>query len=253
MKSKLLISCYLTIVLTWFDSIIISGMDTIYAQRCIQIDGGNKVEMLIIDPLGRKSGYDLISDREYDEIPGANVGATGIGTITEKGPEEDPGMPSISALINNPLDGEYQIILYGFGLSDGYVNIMAEHASGPITNVVASGIVDSALSVTFRFKYDYNSRENTVLEKVVFDTTLRQDLELCYKIGWINNKGIYNSLLKKVENAESAHQRGQNKAARNILNAFINEVKAQQGKKIDDYAAEKILIYDAEALIKQWR
>lgn len=250
MNSKLF---YPVAVLAWFTNILILN-DVLYAQRFgMQIDGGGKVEMLVIDPLGRKSGYDLVAGREYDEIPGANVGPEGIGTITNDGSKEDIAMPSISALINNPPDGEYQIILYGTKLEYCGVNIRAHHSSEPITNVVAGGIVDSALTVTIRFKYDYHSRENTVLEKVVFDVTLRQDLDLCYKIGWITNKGIYTSLLKKVENAESAHQRGQNEAARNILNAFIHEVKAQQGKKIDDYAAEKILIYDAEALIKQWQ
>ena len=251
MRSKSSFLCCTMLPLLLITSALVVNK-SVYAQRGMQIDGGGKVEMLVIDPLGRKSGYDLIADREYDEIPGANVGASGLGTITDEGPEEDPAQPGVMAFINNPLDGNYQVVLYGFRLSKGYINIRAEHTEGPITNVVAGGIVDSASSVSFSFHYDYENRENTVLEKVVENTTLRQDLDLCYKIGYITNKGIYNSLSKKVENAEKQADKGKYNTAINHLNAFINEVNAQRGKHIDEYAADKILIYDAEALIKYY-
>lgn len=51
---------------------------------------------------------------------------------------------------------------------------------------------------------------------------------------WIDNAGIVNSLVKKLEN--------------NQLNAFINEVKAQAGKHISAEAAS-YLLRDAQALI----
>jgi hypothetical protein len=55
--------------------------------------------------------------------------------------------------------------------------------------------------------------------------------------------GIENSLLAKLGNALDAMEHGNNNAAENMLDAFINEVQAQSGKKISQA--------DADALI-QW-
>jgi hypothetical protein len=52
----------------------------------------------------------------------------------------------------------------------------------------------------------------------------------------IENAGIYNSLLKKVENRN--------------LNSFVNEVEAQSGKHISNEAA-KYLLRDARFLLSQ--
>ena len=60
---------------------------------------------------------------------------------------------------------------------------------------------------------------------------------------------IEQGLLDKLVAAKSAIERNQNKTATNILKAFINQVKAQKGKKITNEQAN-ILINDANALIK---
>ena len=60
--------------------------------------------------------------------------------------------------------------------------------------------------------------------------------EESFKLGWIDNRGIANSLNKKLENTKDAVNRGQNETAKNILNAFINEVESQRGKHINDNA-----------------
>ena len=66
--------------------------------------------------------------------------------------------------------------------------------------------------------------------------------------GKIDNAGIANSLIKKLENAQKSLDKGQLKAAVNQLNAFINEVQAQSGKHIAADAAS-LLIADAQYII----
>ena len=61
-------------------------------------------------------------------------------------------------------------------------------------------------------------------------------------------KGIENSLVAKLNAALKAFENGDYGAAINILNAFINQVTAQSGKKILPEDAEQ-LIGSAEALI----
>ena len=62
-------------------------------------------------------------------------------------------------------------------------------------------------------------------------------LEACVKHaaqqGFIDNQGITNSLLAKLDAAQAALDRGQTPVAINSLQAFINEVQAQAGKHIE--------------------
>jgi len=58
----------------------------------------------------------------------------------------------------------------------------------------------------------------------------------------VSNTGIVNSLCTKIENAISSLSRGNIKAGMNQIEAFINDVSAQRGKKI--------AVNDADAFIK---
>jgi FIMAH domain len=77
-------------------------------------------------------------------------------------------------------------------------------------------------------------------------------LEMCithhWEMGQIHSNGVYNSLLSKVASAVSANDRGQTSTAINILNAFINQVSAQSGKKIDFEAAEHMIMHANSAI-----
>ena len=81
---------------------------------------------------------------------------------------------------------------------------------------------------------DYDSGVYRIIgaEFVIPAVKLRlQDLcaEIEQKVG---NKGVANSLCQKINNAISSLQKGQYNAVVNILNALLNEIDAQDGKKI---------------------
>jgi 2',3'-cyclic-nucleotide 2'-phosphodiesterase (5'-nucleotidase family) len=63
-----------------------------------------------------------------------------------------------------------------------------------------------------------------------------------YEDGEIDNHGILNSLLAKLEGALAAYERGKTKSAINKLEAFIKEVEAQSGKHITPDAAEALMM-----------
>ncbi|MBI5188983.1 MAG: hypothetical protein HZA07_08000, partial [Nitrospirae bacterium] len=71
-----------------------------------------------------------------------------------------------------------------------------------------------------------------------------------FSLGWITNKGIENSLDVKLDNAKKKLEQGNNTAAKNILNAFINEVEAQGCKSYEDCPSGKHLTSEAYALLK---
>ena len=68
--------------------------------------------------------------------------------------------------------------------------------------------------------------------------------------GDIDNKGIANSLMVKLDATQSKLASGDTKAAGNIIEAFINHVKAQSGKHITEKAAES-LIADALDILEE--
>jgi len=97
------------------------------------------------------------------------------------------------------------------------------------------------------------------------DTLIRYKHE-AMDLGWIGNKGTVNSLDKKLENAKKQIDKGNNKSARNILNAFLNELEALyknhrvtekgrtghgQGPPFITDEAYALLKYNAEYLIEQ--
>lgn len=55
-------------------------------------------------------------------------------------------------------------------------------------------------------------------------------------LGWIDNSGIINSLDVKLDNVKKKLGQGDNGVAKNILNAFINDVEAQAGKHLTSEA-----------------
>jgi hypothetical protein len=65
-------------------------------------------------------------------------------------------------------------------------------------------------------------------------------------------RGLENSLTKKLSNAQGNLARGKTKAATGKIEAFINQVEAQSGKKIDEadadtwIAAAENILSDAE-------
>ena len=73
--------------------------------------------------------------------------------------------------------------------------------------------------------------------------------EQVYSLGWINNKGILNSLNQKLEAAKKNIQKGKINTAKNILNAFINEVEAQKEKHLSS-EAYALLKFNAQYLIE---
>jgi len=88
-------------------------------------------------------------------------------------------------------------------------------------------------------------QSNTSLAEMMTD-----DVENAYHKGWIDNKGIYNSLRKKLQNAQKQIDKGKPKQAINQLNAFLNHLESQKGKHVNEQAYN-LLHFNAKALIKR--
>lgn len=91
--------------------------------------------------------------------------------------------------------------------------------------------------------------DSTLTASEMIDTLISYNTQ-CYNHNWITNKGIYNSLSQKLENAKKNLEKRNDKAAKNVLEAFRNEVEAQKEKHItiDGY---KFLYYYSGYIIER--
>jgi hypothetical protein len=72
--------------------------------------------------------------------------------------------------------------------------------------------------------------------------SLHHCVQHAHDMGHITNAGVANSLMAKLDAAQAAFDRGQTDVAINLLNAFINEAKAQSGKFIGvDHAGHLVM------------
>ncbi|MBD3339343.1 MAG: hypothetical protein GF353_09550 [Candidatus Lokiarchaeota archaeon] len=213
------------------------------------------------DPEGNRTGVDPngATNPQYgiriNEIEFANYATMSVGDIPDPGEEPEVSYSHEFLYIPTSPDnnGEYKVEVIGFQLVEYEVYISIRAPSHDEINYKYKGPITKNMIQNFKFYYSDVQSETLYCKKIVFDNTLIMDIDLCYQFGHIKDKGIYKSLKKKAENAIKQHEKGNNNAAVNILNAFINEVNAQKGKKIDEWEAEKVLIYDAQELIDKWK
>ncbi len=89
-----------------------------------------------------------------------------------------------------------------------------------------------------------NYQLNTITAKVT-PAGLNAELIEFFEAGDIDSKGVFNSLLVKLEGVQAALSKDNAKSAANKLEAFINELMAQSGVHITPEAAETLAM-DAE-------
>jgi 5'-nucleotidase len=82
-----------------------------------------------------------------------------------------------------------------------------------------------------------NYQLNTITAEVTIESLIG-DLESYFESGDISNKGVFNSLLVKLEGVLAALSKDNAKSAANKLEAFLNEVAAQSGKQVSSEAAD---------------
>jgi 2',3'-cyclic-nucleotide 2'-phosphodiesterase (5'-nucleotidase family) len=105
-----------------------------------------------------------------------------------------------------------------------------------------------ALKVTATDFYGNASTQTVTFNVIATVQSLKDSVNRFYTEGKIKDAGVRDSLLDKLNTAQMYLNSGNTKAAINSLNAFINQVNAQSGKKITKEAAA-LLIADAQYVI----
>jgi 5'-nucleotidase/UDP-sugar diphosphatase len=81
----------------------------------------------------------------------------------------------------------------------------------------------------------------TITNPTVTIQSVKETLDIYYADGMINDAGVYNSLLQKLNAAQAAWDSSRANVVANVLNALMNEMEAQSGKHIDPDAASTLI------------
>jgi 5'-nucleotidase / UDP-sugar diphosphatase len=111
------------------------------------------------------------------------------------------------------------------------------------------GQVDVSIDKSTKHLSIENYKLNTILETSTKIANLVTSVNNFYTEGLIDNDGILNSLLSKLDAANASWEKGNTKAFINSMQAFINFVMAQSGKHIDAENAAEALIADSEWIL----
>jgi len=229
----------------------------------IQMDSDIGIHYLVINPLGQRTGVDPRGStdpeigKKFKEIPNADYSTNSLGDspISDEPPQPEDFSHEFMGRIFSPNDdGTYQIECFGLKLEKFSLYIGLDPRDPSMMQpfrVAVSGVIDSNNVVEYRWEYHGQPGTPITFEKVIESGTVDQDLTDLLKLNLITNHGIANSLQQKIDNAWKQKNKGQIKAASNMLQAFINEVNAQEGKAITKDAAN-ILLSDAQQLLKEW-
>jgi Peptidase_C39 like family len=203
---------------------------------------GDVAEILVIDSSGQETGYDPSLGQIVQQIPNSVYFRDALQ-------DDLTGAPATETIhfgeIFQPSQEAYQIDVNGLKLGTYSLSIrMFSQDGSPQPDVILSGIAGPGSSSSFAIQVNsVPGATTTVVPIATFQSTLA-DISNSLSLGLIDNPGNANSLFQKIEAAQNDRQ----PARSNILNAFINEVKALSGKHITG-AAVPVLLQDANSLL----
>lgn len=211
------------------------------------------IAVVLSDSQGRKTGLTSVPEDmglpepypgSVNEIPRSSLGFDDI----DRHVTGAPSIGTLGMIVNRPQQESYIVEITGTLLTAYYARVNLYDSQGKSSLFEFRGVTDKDLKSIYELTYSPSPGTTSKAVRVATFARAKTDVELAFKINWIKNAGLKNSLYQKLDNADAAHSRGDSKAAGNMLNAFLNEVQAQTGKGIDPDAAT-MLTQDAQYLI----
>jgi len=163
----------------------------------ISLNLASPAELLVTDPLDRRLGKDPITNIEYNEIPGGSYYQEGIGNPFAETPT--PTKESKFIWIPNPLDGRYDIQVIGTDSGTYALDFSTYNNIGESTDASFEAVTDTGVISDYSIDYSGISEELTIIERIVNIKDVITEIEISYQLNLIDNNGIKNSLIKKLE------------------------------------------------------
>ncbi len=219
----------------------ISGLD---------VSAGDNVEITLLDPYGNRTGFEAgAPDTTVEHIPNSSYFRDDIEDDVSN--DADTGVTH-QVQVFRPAEGRYEVSVTGLrlGLYTLVVSSFAQDGSEqPLTKKV--GIAGLGSESQFEIRFSTTAGGTTDVNRVATFDSARTDINNALQLGLIGNQGTAQALSAKVNAAEDAAGRGDNRAAANILSAFKSLLAAQASKQVQPPAVQ-ILQEDADSLLAQY-
>lgn len=207
----------------------------IFSQvKYFDIYADGNIKLLLVDPSGRKLGYDPHTKTHFEDIPNSSIGAAGIDIISDDGePESNESQSNpVEANVDDIIEGQYQIIVSGNSLSFFSLQFRTRYNNKGKT-YETGGIIDSLQTIVFKFTFKTTPELIFEVERIVTSTALRQDFDNSYKLSLIGKTGFYKELANYLDNYEK------HLAKKDTLKA-LQEVEQFQSKLKKEYLEANI-------------
>lgn len=230
-----------------FDGLRIYKKGDGVAKSSLSVSIASPAELFLTDPLGRRTGKDPITGATFSEVPHASYFADAIGDPT--GERSPTGHVAKTVYLPEPLDGDYTVQVIGVALGSYILTTSLVNNDGVLHETKVTGITDTNASSSFEISFSATVTEPPSLIKEVSFGSIKQDIEIAFKLGIIDNQGVANSLIQKLDAAETNAKKNKSQTAQNVLNALKQEIEAQRGKHINEEFVE-VLLRDIDTLLR---
>lgn len=226
-------------------------LSSAFNQQALSVTVNSPVEFLVIDPSGLRLGHLETIAADVFEIPKGSylhdsllADDTGVGSAN--------GDPSgiKTAYIPFPEDGAYKLQLTGAAPGTYSLRVRALHSDGTSQDLEDSGVTNTGSVTGYQIAYSPTVGSTFNVVRVATFTSTLADITNSLQLGLIDNAGIANALRNKIQEAAQAAAEHESDDAREVLNAFKNQVRAQTGKHITGVMPQ-VLLQDANSLISQ--
>jgi len=178
------------------------------------------VDFQVINPNGLMLGKDFNTNQSLNQIPAAFYSG-----FDQSGPE--------FALIPDPVEGDYQIIIQGtdVGLYDVGLSYIGDDQA--LDEFIYQIPIKVGEQDRFDFELDPSQPEvqiDLVHQNQITPTVLIQTIKHCYQTGNISKKAVKNSLIKAVKTAEIWYnlvQTIKSKLSNQVINNLIEYVQTE--------------------------
>jgi hypothetical protein len=204
-------------------------------------------ELIVIDSQGRQTGFDSTQELESRQIPDSSYSWEDLADDESGASDPDP---SKHLTLIKP-QGNYTLKVIGIGNGTFEVTSVAfDQTASSLTFSSILGVTSKDRVSEFSIAWQPgNPAGSLALQRRVTFESAKEEVQLLLNLSLIDNPGIANSLIQKLEAAKAAKDRSQTNAAKNILNAFLNELEAQKEKHVRA-SAFNILKEDAQVLLQ---
>ena len=122
----------------------------------LSVSSGENIRLMLIDPAGRRTGFDSATQQEVNEIPNSSYSDEfNLDPETLDPQDSAPLVRTVS--VDNPMPGTYQVVTYGLTTGAFELDVKIISATGQFKRKLISGNIEAGATVNSSFDFQPNN------------------------------------------------------------------------------------------------